>query len=182
MRVITGLARGRKLRTLEGNDVRPTTDLVKESMFSIIQFDIEGRSVLDLFSGSGQLGIEAISRGAKEAVFVDKSKQSVAVTGENIKSVGFEDKCKVYNKDYAAFLSGCNRKFDIIFLDPPYSTGILSDALSKIDGVLKDTSIILCEHPFGEEMPESVGNLNLYRNYKYGKLSVTVYKRGDVDG
>ena len=95
MRVITGLARGRKLRTLDGNDVRPTTDMVKESMFSIIQFDIEGRSVLDLFSGCGQLGIEAISRGAKEAVFIDKSKQSAAVTLENIKSVGFEDKCKV---------------------------------------------------------------------------------------
>ena len=182
MRVITGLARGRKLRTLDGNDVRPTTDMVKESMFSIIQFDIEGRSVLDLFSGCGQLGIEAISRGAKEAVFIDKSKQSAAVTLENIKSVGFEDKCKVYNKDYAAFLSGCGQKFDIVFLDPPYSTGILGQALSKLDNVLKDTSVVICEHPFGEEMPDCVGNLNLYRNYKYGKLAVTVYKRGDVDG
>ncbi|MBQ2815361.1 MAG: 16S rRNA (guanine(966)-N(2))-methyltransferase RsmD [Clostridia bacterium] len=182
MRVITGLARGRKLRTLDGNDVRPTTDLVKESIFSIIQFDIDGRSVLDLFSGCGQLGIEAVSRGAKEAVFVDKSKQSATVTLENIKSVGFEDKCKVFNKDFATFLSGCGQKFDIIFLDPPYSTGLLAEALSKLDNVLKDTSVVICEHPYGEKLPDSVGNLAFYRNYKYGKLAVTVYKRGDIDG
>lgn len=182
MRVITGLARGRKLKTLDGNDVRPTTDMVKEAMFSIIQFDIEGRSVLDLFSGSGQLGIEAVSRGAKEAVFVDKSRKSLSVTLENINSFGFSDSCKVVNKDYSAFLSGCTKRFDIVFLDPPYSTGILQDALSKLGRVIKETSTVICEHPFGEKMPENTGDLSLYRSYKYGKLAVTVYKRGDING
>ncbi len=182
MRVITGSARGRRLRTLEGNDVRPTTDLVKEAIFSIIQFDIEGRSVLDLFSGSGQLGIEAVSRGAGQAVFVDKSKQSAAVTLENVKTVGFSDKCKVVNKDYSAFLSGCSQSFDIVFLDPPYSTGLLQQSLQKLGGVIKKTSIVICEHPFGEEMPASTGELPMYRQYKYGKLALTVYKRSEIDG
>lgn len=182
MRVITGSARGRRLRTLDGNDVRPTTDMVKEAMFSIIQFDIEGRSVLDLFSGSGQLGIEAISRGASSATFVDCSRASVDVTRENIKAVGFEPQCKIVNRDYTAFLSRCTEKFDIVLLDPPYSTGILQNALDKLPRVLKDTSVVICEHPFGEEMPESTGSLPKYREYKYGKLAVTVYKRGEIDG
>lgn len=177
MRVITGSARGKKLKTLDGNDVRPTTDMVKEAMFSIIQFDIEDRIVLDLFSGSGQLGIEAVSRGAKQAVFVDKSRQSLSVTLENINSVGFSDRCKTVNKDYSLFLSGCTQQFDIVFLDPPYSTGILQDALNKLGSVIKDTSTVVCEHPFGEKMPENTGNLPLYRSYKYGKLAVTVYKK-----
>ncbi len=182
MRVITGLARGRKLKTLEGNDVRPTTDMVKEAMFSIIQFDIEGRRILDLFAGCGQLGIEAISRGADFATFVDKSKQSVDVINENIKTVGFETSSKAVNKDYSAFLSGCTDKFDIVFLDPPYSCGILQDALLKLGKVLKETSTVICEHPYGEAVPEKTGELTVYRRYKYGKLAVTVYKRGEIDG
>ncbi len=182
MRVITGSARGRKRRTLEGRDVRPTTDMVKEAMFSIIQFDIEGRKVLDLFAGCGQLGIEAVSRGAVSATFVDKSRQSVDVINENVKAVGFSAESKVVNKDYSAFLSGCADKYDIVFLDPPYATGLLQDAISKLGRVLKDTSTDFCEHPFGETVPETAGDLPLYRQYKYGKLAVTVYKRGEIDG
>ena len=182
MRVITGSARGRRLRTLEGKDVRPTTDMVKEAMFSIIQFDIEGKKVLDLFSGCGQLGIEAISRGADFVTFVDKSKQSIDVINENIKTVGFAQNSKVVNKDYAAFLSGCTDKFDIVFLDPPYSIGLLQEALLKLDKALKDTSTVICEHPYGENMPDFAANLPKFKQYKYGKVAVTVYKRGEIDG
>ena len=155
--------------------------MVKESMFSIIQFDIEGRSVLDLFSGCGQLGIEAVSRGAKEAVFVDKSKQSAAVTLENIKSVGFEDKCKVYNKDYAAFLSGCSQKFDIIFLDPPYALDIGKTALKKIAdrGLLNQDGVVVYERdvPFTGE----VMGLRAYDERRYGKAYLTFFARGNED-
>ena len=182
MRVITGSARGRKLRTLEGKDVRPTTDMVKEAMFSIIQFDIEGRKVLDLFAGCGQLGIEAISRGADFVTFVDKSKQSIDVINDNLKTVGFAQNSKIVNKDYGAFLSGCTDKFDIVFLDPPYSIGLLQEALSKLDKVIKDTSTVICEHPYGENVPDFAGNLPKFRQYKYGKVAVTVYKRGEIDG
>ena len=175
MRVITGLARGRKLRTLDGNNVRPTTDMVKESMFSIIQFDIEGRSVLDLFSGCGQLGIEAVSRGAREAVFVDKSKQSAAVTLENIKSVGFEDKCKVYNKDYAAFLSGCGQKFDIVFLDPPYDSDYYEKSLCllKQNDLLNQNAVIVVESS-KDVVPNIPSYYEITRQKFYGTVCVSL--------
>ena len=175
MRVITGSARGRKLRTLEGKDVRPTTDMVKEAMFSIIQFDIEGRKVLDLFAGCGQLGIEAISRGADFVTFVDKSKQSIDVINDNLKTVGFAQNSKIVNKDYAAFLSGCTDKFDIVFLDPPYAAGIVPTVLEKIMPNLKDTSVVICET--GNDILDSIpSQYEVVKNVKYGIAYVTVLR------
>ena len=123
MRVITGSARGRRLETLEGEDVRPTTDRIKEAVFSIIQFETEGRNFLDLFAGSGQMGIEALSRGAKSASFVDNAKKSLETVKRNLKATKLENSAKVFAMDFHSFLSMNSQRFDIAFLDPPYRTG-----------------------------------------------------------
>lgn len=176
MRVITGSARGRALKTLEGDDVRPTTDRVKEGVFSAIQFDIEGRKVLDLFAGSGQLGIEALSRGAEAAVFVDTQKNSAAVVKENLAKTGFTEKSSVFQTDAFSFLRMTDKVFDIVFLDPPYSTGLLQKALTALNGHVSAGGIVVCEAPYGEELPEQDGNLIKQKTYKYGKISITIYR------
>lgn len=177
MRVITGSARGRRLRTLEGDAVRPTTDQVKEALFSIIHFDIEGRQVLDLFAGCGQLGIEAVSRGAAGAVFVDSSAQSVAVVKDNISTVGFDKSCEVIRGDALTFLATTTKRFDIALLDPPYGTGLLQQALQGIDRVMNDGGIIICEHRADEQLSDSCGRFNVSKRYRYGKVALTVYRR-----
>lgn len=178
MRVITGKARGRRLETLEGTDVRPTTDKVKEAVFSSIQFDIEGRRVLDLFAGSGQLGIEALSRGAESAVFVDLNPEAVAVINRNIKATGFESRAKVIRADYFSFAASASDKFNIAFLDPPYKAGLLEKALNTVTGIMSENGIIICEHPADVALPEAAGIFTLSRRAKYGKISVSIYKKG----
>lgn len=183
MRVITGSARGRVLYALEGDDVRPTTDRIKEALFSIIQFEIEGRKVLDLFAGSGQLGIEALSRGAKSAVFVDSSKKSIEVVQKNLELTGLSHSAKVLCREGVSFLKTCAEKFDVVFLDPPYSTGILQNALSQLDGVLNEDSAVICEAPKQQLLPEKIKNGEMTaKRYEYGKIALTVYKnRGETD-
>lgn len=182
MRVITGTARGRKLQTLNGNDIRPTTDNVKESVFSIIQFLVEGRTFLDAFAGSGQIGIEALSRGAKRAFFIDQRKQSIDVIKNNLKITNLSDFATVLNTDTLTFLSSTNEKFDIVFFDPPYKTGLLQSALSKVSHVMNKGGIIICEHPIDEVLPEETENFILKKNYKYGKIVITIYSHKEVDG
>ncbi|MBO5421638.1 MAG: 16S rRNA (guanine(966)-N(2))-methyltransferase RsmD [Clostridia bacterium] len=176
VRVITGSARGRVLKTLEGEDVRPTTDRVKEAIFSIIQFEIEGREVLDLFAGSGQLGIEALSRDAAYATFVDLSKDAVGVIKSNLLSTGLHKNSAVLQSDAFTFLRNSKKKFDIVFMDPPYSKGLLQKALPLVAEVMNDGGVIVCEHPYGEEMPQEAGRFSIYREYKYSKLALTVYR------
>lgn len=176
MRVITGTARGRKLIALEGNDVRPTTDKVKEAVFSIVHFDIDGSEILDLFAGSGQLGIEALSRGASRCTFVDSSQKSVKVVNENIKATGFEDKASVLNTDGLSYLRTCRLKFDIAFLDPPYEKGILEQTLPLLEEHMSDRGIVVCEHEQKLVLPEEFGRLKKAKTYKYGKIEVTVYR------
>ena len=177
LRVITGSARGRQLRTLDGDDVRPTTDRVKEAMFSIIQFDIEGRRILDLFAGSGQLGIEALSRGAKEATCVDRDKRYVAIIKENLAKTGFDKNSVIMQTDAFSFLRMTGGEFDIVFLDPPYGTGMLQKALGMLSDCVAQGGTVICEHPYGEEMPETADELKLYRTYKYGKTALTTYRK-----
>ena len=136
MRVITGTARGRVLRTLEGEDVRPTTDRVKEAVFSIIQFEIEGRRVLDLFAGSGQLGIEALSRGAASATFVDMSKDSLSTVKYNLEHTKLGDNAKVVQTDALSFLKLTRDRFDIVFLDPPYASSLVTDSMKLLSDVV----------------------------------------------
>ncbi len=177
MRVITGSARGMTLRTLEGDNTRPTSDKVKEAVFSAIQFELEGRRILDLFAGSGQLGIEALSRGAKNAVFVDADKNAVRIIKENLEKTKLDSLATVAQTDSIAFLSMTDKIFDIAFLDPPYETGLLQKALSKIDGHIAEGGVVICEHPFREELEDEVGGLKKYREYKYSKTAVTVYRK-----
>lgn len=182
MRVITGTARGRRLQTLEGDDVRPTTDKVKEAIFSVVQFDIEGSNVLDLFSGSGQLGIEALSRGASKCTFVDMSRNSVKITNENIKNCGFEDKSSVLNTDSIGYLRTCRMTFDLAFLDPPYRKGILEEALPLLEPHMSQRGIAVCEHETGLVLPDEIGRLKKSKTYKYGKIEVTVFRIPFGDG
>lgn len=182
MRVITGTARGKRLVTREGDAVRPTPERVKEALFSIIQFEIEGRRVLDLFAGSGQLGIEALSRGAKEAVFVDSSKDSIAVIQKNLESCGFLDSSKTENMDFASYLMRNNKPFDLAFLDPPYRTGLLQKALPLVATKMNPGGTIICENPSDEEMPGVAGDFTRDRSYRYGKIILTLYRRKDVTG
>lgn len=182
MRVITGSARGRRLITLEGESVRPTTDKVKEAMFSAIQFEIEGRQVLDLFAGSGQLAVEALSRGAAHAVLVDVAKSSLAVAEKNLTATGLMERARLVNSDSLSYLSSCRERFDLAFLDPPYRAGLLPRALPLVAEHMNPGGTILCEHPVGEELPETVGGFSQYRSRKYGKIMVTLYRRMAEEG
>lgn len=179
MRIITGSARGRRLLTLEGEAVRPTTDRVKEALFSILQFQIEGRRVLDLFAGSGQLGLEALSRGAREAVFVDAGREPVSVVEKNIAATGLSENARVMHMDYAAFLLHRNDPFDVAFLDPPYRTGLLEKALPLTAAVMNRGGVIVCEHPMDEDAPETAGEFVKTRDYRYGKILLSVYRHKD---
>ena len=179
MRVITGTARGRRLLEPEGMDTRPTTDRVKEGIFSSIQFEIEGRRVLDLFGGTGQMGIEALSRGAAHCTFLDLRKEAVGVIRENLKRTGFAEDAAVVQGDYLAFLTRCKEKFDLIFLDPPYGTGMLEKAMeiiTEID-IVSENGIIVCESPAESVLPEGTAPYEKGREYRYGKIKITLYRR-----
>lgn len=163
--------------TLEGGDVvRPTTDRVKEAMFSIIQFDLEGRRVLDLFAGSGQLGIEALSRGAAKCTFVDSDSKAVDVITKNLEHTKLIDKAVVKKADSLTFIRSAAEVFDIILLDPPYGDGSLQKVLALLDGKVAAGGMIVCEMPLGEELPDSAGGLQLAKTYKYGKTQLAVYR------
>ncbi|MBQ8107383.1 MAG: 16S rRNA (guanine(966)-N(2))-methyltransferase RsmD [Ruminococcus sp.] len=176
MRVITGSCRGKKLKTLDTMDTRPTTDMVKEAMFSAVQFDVPAAKVLDLFSGSGQLGIEALSRGAAHCVFVDANPSAVAVIKENLSDCKLLKSSRVLNMDSFEYLKVAKNGFDIAFLDPPYGKGTLEKVLPELEKLMEQGGIVVCEHEKELELPENVGRLSLHKRYKYGKIAVTIYK------
>ena len=178
MRVITGSARGRRLKELEGLETRPTTGKVKEALFSVIQFDIEGRRVLDLFAGTGQLGIEALSRGAECAVFVERRRDALQVIRENLEACGMTDKARVVNGDAMSYFKS-GEKFDLIFLDPSYASGLLEQALEEIVrfDICRRHGIIVAESAADKTLPPLAGPYALYREYRYGKIKLTVYHR-----
>ena len=180
MRVITGVARGRKLKELPGLETRPTTDKVKESVFNIIQFDIEGRRALDLFAGTGQMGIEALSRGAAHCTFVDLRREAAAVVRENLAHTALAGQGQVVQGDYLAFLTGCREKFDLVFLDPPYASGQLEKALETIAAIdiITEHGIIICESARETLLPALPAPYEKGREYHYGKIKITIYHRG----
>ena len=177
MRVITGEARGRKLVTLEGEDVRPTTDRVKEGMFNIIQFDLEGANVIDLFAGSGQLGIEALSRGAKHCTFIDSANRSVEVVKQNLKTVGFEKRASVFCGDAKMYIGLSKDNFDIALLDPPYNKNIIDAVLPSVAEKMTDYGVIICESALVETLTETACEFSIHREYRYGKIKLTVYRK-----
>jgi 16S rRNA (guanine(966)-N(2))-methyltransferase RsmD len=176
MRVITGTARGCRLETLTGQATRPTAERVKEGLFSAIQFDIPDRRVLDLFAGSGQLGIEALSRGARSCVFVDRNREATEIIRRNLISAKLAEKSQVLTTDAVEFLTRCGDTFDIIFLDPPYGAGMLTDALSAAAAKLVTGGLIVCESDESETLPETAGTVSLYRTYRYGRVHITIYR------
>ena len=179
MRVITGKARGVTLKTPDGLQTRPTTDRVKEALFSIINFDIPGSRVLDLFGGTGQLGIEALSRGAKSAVFVDAGEPACRLIRENLKRTKLEADGKVVRSDYMAYLNHCREKYDIIFLDPPYAEVFLENSLKRIAeiDILQSNGIIVTERPLGKELSCEMEGFTRSKDYKYGNTLLTIYRK-----
>ena len=183
MRVITGSARGRVLKELQGMETRPTTGKVKESLFSIIQFDIEGRRVLDLFAGTGQLGIEALSRGAAECVFIDRRPDAVRLIHENLALCRLADRARVRQGDALPYLRS-GEKFDLIFLDPPYETELLETAIAHIarHDLLNVHGMMIAEHPVDKALPALSAPYRMGRTYRYGKIAVTIYHRDGDEG
>jgi 16S rRNA (guanine(966)-N(2))-methyltransferase RsmD len=158
---------------------RPTADRVKEAMFSILQFELPGAEVLDLFGGTGQLGIEAISRGAKSAVFVDAREDACRIIRENLRRTGFEKEGRVVRADYLDYLKRCRETFQIILLDPPYAEEFLENSLKMITeiDILKSGGIIVAERPVGKELPWEFSGYTRSRDYKYGKTLLTLYRK-----
>lgn len=181
MRVISGELKGRKLIAPKGEDVRPTSDKVKEAMFSILMPYLKGAKCLDLFAGTGALGIEAISRGADFCVFCDKNRESISVIKNNITTCGIEERAKVVLGDYMKVLERISHKSDIVLIDPPYASGLYEKALESIEklDLLEDEGIILVEHERDVDLPDSIGELAKEKERKYGRIMLTVY--GYVD-
>lgn len=181
MRVITGTARGIQLKTPDGLLTRPTADRVKEALFSIIHFDIPGATVLDLFGGTGQLGIEALSRGADRAVFVDAREESCKLIRENLKRTKLEKNATVIRSDYLDYLNRCREKYNIILLDPPYAEVFLENAIKRITeiDILQSNGIIVAERPLGKELPWEFEGYVRSKDYKYGKVLLTIYQKAE---
>ena len=181
MRVITGTARGARLETLEGLETRPTTDRVKEAIYSSIQFEIEGRRVLDLFAGSGQLGIESLSRGAASAIFIDASAEAVAVIRQNLQHVKLADKASVSASDYGQFLGHTKAIFDVVFIDPPYSKGLAEKALALVAPHMSEQGVVIVETASIDELPETAGDFEMTQKKKYGKTVISYYRKKSAD-
>lgn len=182
MRVITGTARGRKLVAPSGLDVRPSSDMTKQAVFNIIQNYVEDSIFLDLFAGSGQIGLEALSRGARSATFLDNNQQAISTIKENLIKCDLMEKSRVSMMDAVAFLQGFEirsnpSKYDIAFLDPPYQKDILNTVLPLIALAMADTGIVICETEAKESLPEAFADFTTSKVYRYGKAKLTVYRK-----
>lgn len=184
MRVITGTARGRRLKAVPGLATRPTSDRVKEAIFSMIGPFFDGGAVLDLFAGTGALGIEALSRGAERAVFIDRERASVETVRANLAACGFADRAEVYRNDALRALQLLRRRgaaFDLVFLDPPYRFAALDGLMLELAALelLRPGAVVVAEHAAGRGLPERVGPLVRLRRGEYGDTAVSVYEFGE---
>jgi len=179
MRIISGEYKGIKLETLQGEETRPTTDRVKEGIFNAIQFDLQSAKILDLFAGSGQMGIEALSRGATHCTFIERESKAIEIIEKNIKKIEAEDKVKVVLSGALSYLKknvNTSEKYSIVFLDPPYNTNLLSKALVNLSERLLPEAKVICEYEKGKFIPaQIITNLSLYKTYNYGKIEVAIY-------
>jgi len=181
LRIITGSARGYVLETLKGDDTRPTTDRVKQGVFSALQFEIEGRQVLDLFAGSGQLGLEALSRGASRCVLVDKDMDAVAVIRRNLSGMARRDseltkKARILSSHALDYLAQTKDRYDIAFLDPPYASNLLVSSLQAVCNHMNPGGVIVCESDADADLPNQVGRFALSRVYRYGRVHIWIYR------
>ena len=179
MRVITGKARGVTLKTPDGMKTRPTADRVKEALFSIIQFDVPAAKVLDLFGGTGQLGIEALSRDAQKAVFVDNREDACKLIRENLRRTKLEESATVVCSDYESYLQNCKEKFDIIFLDPPYAEVFLENSINLITeiDILQSSGIIVTERSAEKELSLNLSGYSRSKDYRYGNTILAIYRK-----
>lgn len=180
MRVITGSARGRKLQSPSGYDTRPTTDKMKETVFNVVQFELEGARMLDLFAGSGQMGIEALSRGASFCTFVEKNTAAIKLITENIKVCGFQEESEIVKMDVLSFLQMGSKQYDLIFADPPYQFNQAKQVFENVSTLLSPKGLFLYEADRSEEFPNIVGDLHLEKTYTTGKTQVIRYRKGEV--
>ena len=179
MRIISGSKKGKKLLTLQGENTRPTLERVKQAFFNAIQFDISDRVVIDLFSGSGQLGLEALSRGASFCYFNDISKQASEIIQKNIISCNFERMSQLTCKSYidcVRIISNKGKKASLVFLDPPYGQNLVNLSLAALKqyDVLSDDAIIICESACDDEI--DCQGFELHKEYKYSQIKVTILK------
>ncbi len=178
MRIIAGELKGRRLKAPLDYSVRPTSDKVKEAVFSMIAPYIYGSVAVDMFAGTGSLGLEAISRGALRAYFIDRDRSSIALVRENVRACKVEERAIILAYDYTAALSRIGEKADIVFLDPPYGAGIMESCIGYIRkaGVMSDGGIIVAEHSARDLLPEELAGFIKVKEKKYGKTGVTVYE------
>ena len=177
MRIVGGKYKGRVLAEFKGQDIRPTADMVRESLFNILQFKIFSASFLDLFSGTGAMGIEALSRGAKKVHFNDADKKSIAVLKQNLSKIKVEEEYKITNYDAITFLQNSVEKFDFIYIDPPYKTDLGERALKVVTNALNDNGVVIFEDekPFDKE----ISGLIKYDSRKYGRVHLTFFNKGE---
>lgn len=180
MRVVSGQYKGKSLKAVPGNSTRPTTDKVKESIFNMIGPYFNGGECLDLFAGSGGLGIEALSRGADKAIFVDRDGKAIGTIYDNLKSCQLEERAEVYRNDFKRALKALVKRglsFDTIFLDPPYAKQQLKEILEMVseNNLLKKKGVIVCEHGTDVQLPERVDELILKREETYGMIRISIF-------
>lgn len=186
MRVIAGEFKGRKLTGLNGKQIRPTSDRIREALFNILAQKIDNAVVLDLFAGTGALGIEALSRGAAKSYFIDKSMESVQIINKNIELLGIKERVEVLKNDAYTILSSrdffLKQKFDLIFVDPPYNRGFIPGIFENIDlfSIMNDESTIIVEHSLKENNLEKVSGIDLYDKRTYGKTLISFFRKKQI--
>ena len=182
MRIIAGTAKNKSIKCRKGTETRPTLDRVKEALFSKIQPYVEDCSILDLFSGTGNIALEAISRGAKRAIMIEKDQEALKIIIENVNSLGFESKCRAYKNEVSRAIEILGRKgekFDIIFMDPPYRENVCTEVIKKIEknGILADGGLIICEHHLHERLDQEIKGYKKVDEKSYGKKTLTFYTK-----
>lgn len=182
MRIIAGDFKGRRLETPDNYDIRPTSEMVKEALFSILVNDIYGAKFLDLFSGTGAVGIEACSRGAERVYLVDKSRDSISIIKRNVNKTGCQDRVTILSSDYKIALDRIKDPIDIVFADPPYDEGYnleILESLSEND-ILSENGIVIIEHSKRADLPDEHGIFEKYKYKKYGKKCLSFYRKKDL--